>query len=321
VLEIASYREAIDECILQLLTSVDDLTFSELAPLLILGLNHEQQHQELILTDYQHARLLNPDLPRAWPGRAGERQSPPMSWLDYQGGLVETGYAGESFFFDNEGPRHKYWLEPYSLANRPVINAEFLAFIEDGGYQNPLLWFADGWAWLQNNEIDKPLYWTRDGDEWQRNSHAARECIEIDQPLVNISFYEASAFANWYGARLPTEHEWEHAMSAGSSISQPYITETAEIRVPCLVPAAETGLWLGNTWEWTASPYVAYPGFQPGAGSVGEYNGKFMSNQLVLKGFSGFTSSGHSRPSYRNFFYPHARWQQTGLRLAMDLKA
>ncbi len=318
---IGSYRNAIDQRMVRLLESVDDQAFNELAPLVLLGLNHEQQHQELILTDFQHAWSLGAETPAPWPELPGSEQSIEMHWLEYDGGLVKTGYCGPCFAFDNEGPRHQYWLEPFSLANRPVTNADYLAFIDDGGYENPLLWLSDGWAWVQQNNISSPLYWRAEDGAWRQCNCAGIAPLNLDRPLVNICFYEASAFATWAAARLPTEHEWEYAMTSSGMASGLNAESKQSAQLPRLVQLAGSGLWLGNVWEWTASPYVAYPRFKPGSGAVGEYNGKFMNNQMVLRGYSGFTSAGHTRTTYRNFFYPDARWQQSGIRLARDAQA
>ncbi len=318
--EIGAYRQAVDQRMIQLLNSVDEQVLQRLAPLVLLGLNHEQQHQELILTDFQHAWSLNPGSPAPWPQVGGCEPPIKLHWLNQTGGLINIGYSGTCFAFDNESPAHNFWLEPFTLANRPVLNSEYLAFLDDGGYENPLLWLVDGWTWIQQNDIRSPLYWNLENGVRRQISCCGAQSLDLDRPLVNISFYEASAFATWTGARLPTEQEWEHAMTATGAGTSLYAECTTAGLLPGLSPLADSELWLGNTWEWTASPYVAYPRFQPGSGAVGEYNGKFMSNQMVLRGYSGFTSPGHSRPTYRNFFYPQARWQQSGFRLARNAR-
>lgn len=312
----------------------------ELAPLIELGVAHEQQHQELLLTDIKHALFQNPlgvamwgadmspcesrDLPREERQAGGDpsfRRDSGRGWTEHPGGIGAVGHAGDGFAFDCEGPRHRVLLEPFALADRLVTNAEWDAFIAEGGYENAALWLSDGWAWVQDNGIAAPLYW-RDGDNgpehftlagWQpRDPHA---------PVTHISYYEADAFASWAGHRLPTEFEWEavargqHAEAALAH--DPAAGNQLDAAGP-VHPVGSDGLF-GDCWQFTRSAYLPHPRFRPAEGAVGEYNGKFMSGQFVLKGASCATARGHSRPSYRNFFYPHQRWQFTGLRLAKDI--
>jgi ergothioneine biosynthesis protein EgtB len=256
-----------------------------------LGLHHEQQHQELLLTDLKHLFSCNPLRPAYRAAEIAPRTpAMPLNLVPYAGGVVEIGHAGASFCFDNERPRHRVFLEPYRLASRPVTNGEFREFVRGGGYEQPTLWLSDGWACVQRESWRGPLYWS-DSLEQEFTLAGMRE-IDPHAPLCHVSYYEGDAFARWAGLRLPTEFEWEAAMPQSS----------------------------GKVWEWTSSAYMPYPGFTPLDGALAEYNGKFMVNQLVLRGGSVATPIGHMRPSYRNFFYPQARWQFSGLRLAGNPK-
>jgi ergothioneine biosynthesis protein EgtB len=281
-----------------------------LADLVQLGIAHEQQHQELLLTDIKHALFQNPLGPAMWDGPA-EPAAPHLGaagWRNHPGGIAMIGHDGAGFAFDNEGPRHRVLLEPFALADRLVTNGEWQAFIDDGGYRTAALWLSDGWAWVNAEGIEAPLYW-RAGEHfthagWQPRDHAA--------PVTHISFYEADAFSTWAGARLPTEFEWEATAQGADPAAGNQLDRAAP---PC--PCGGTDLF-GDCWQFTRSAYVPYPRFKPAEGAVGEYNGKFMSGQVVLRGASCATVRGHSRASYRNFFYPRHRWQFTGLRLAKD---
>jgi ergothioneine biosynthesis protein EgtB len=284
----------------------------ELASLVELGIAHEQQHQELLLTDIKHALFQNPLGPAMWPQSAVKETEPPRGsetgWHHHPGGIALVGHEGASFAFDNEGPRHRVLLEPFSLADRLVTNGEWQAFIEAGGYRDASLWLSDGWSWVQSEGITAPLYWR--GDD--HFTHCGWQPRDAQAPVTHISFYEADAFATWAGARLPTEFEWE-AIAQGSDPHGG--NQLDEAGPPCLRGGAEL---FGDCWQFTRSAYLPYPRFRAAAGAVGEYNGKFMSGQVILKGASCATARGHSRSSYRNFFYPHQRWQFTGLRLAKD---
>ena len=285
--------------------------------LLVLGLNHEQQHQELMVTDLKHAFSHNP----CWPAisKATKQVAAIQSaqWRKFPGGLVEIGASGRGFHFDNEGPRHKVYLTPFQIASRPVTCGEFLDFIEDDGYRRPELWLADGWAWVNEQDISAPQYWYPTDGGWDIYTLGGRRPINPAESASHLSFYEACAFAEWAGARLPSEAEWEHA---SSQASLPGVTADDGRYHPDAVTATGDGLdhMFGGVWEWTRSSYAPYPGFRPAVGAVGEYNGKFMANQMVLRGGSCATPAGHVRPSYRNFFYPGDRWQFSGLRLARD---
>jgi ergothioneine biosynthesis protein EgtB len=309
--DVLAYRRYVDDALQELLTG--DVPAAVLATI-GLGLQHEQQHQELLLTDIQHALSCNPLKPAYSPAiDAPSTTSVPMTFVPGREGLVHIGYAGDGFAFDNEGPRHRVWLEPHALANRPVSNAEYASFIHDGGYREPTLWLSEGWATVQRERWQRPMYW-QDDLASAFTLHGVRP-LDPHAPVCHLSYYEADAFARWAGARLPTEAEWENAAEhlpiEGNLLD----------RAPRL-PRAANGDGLlqmyGDVWEWTSSAYSSYPGFKPLPGALGEYNGKFMSGQMVLRGGSLATPRDHIRSSYRNFFPPDARWQFMGLRLAQD---
>ena len=285
--EVFAYRKYVDEKMIDLLGRRDEAALSDLV---ILGLNHEQQHQELLLTDLKYTFSVNPSLPAYRNGFAPEEnaESGLGKFIDIAAGIYEIGHAGGGFCFDNELGRHKTYLEDISISNSLVINKEYLEFIGDGGYRDHRLWHADGWDWVNQNAIDSPLYWHESDGEWSHFTLGGSKDLKAEAPVCHISFYEAAAFAEWKGMRLPTEFEWE---------------------------VASTKFDWGRRWEWTNSAYLPYPRFKKGAGAVGEYNGKFMVNQMVLRGASVATPGGHSRSTYRNFFQPHLRWQFTGIRL------
>jgi ergothioneine biosynthesis protein EgtB len=313
--EVHAYRRHVDEAVVALLEQ-GGLDWAVIEPIVTLGLNHEQQHQELLLTDILHALSCNPMLPAYKPasGPALRLASVPtaMRWIAQEGGVVEAGHASEGFSFDNETPRHRALVQPHAIADRLVNCGDYAQFIADGGYQRPELWLSDGWAAVQANGWRHPAYWLASDDPrlgFGGASGAAQNAsgwhvfglhgvrpMEADAPVSQLSFYEAAAYAEWAGARLPTEFEWEAAYDA------PGISQMA-----------------GHVWQWTRSSYDPYPGFRPMPGIAAEYNGKFMVGQLVLRGGSVATPAGHTRPSYRNFFPPAARWQFSGLRLAKDL--
>jgi ergothioneine biosynthesis protein EgtB len=309
VAEILDYRRQVDERMEALLRDTDENE----AFLVVLGLNHEQQHQELILTDIKHVLGQNPLNPAYRDDAARERAGTgSQGWHGFPGGIVEIGAGGEGFCYDNETPRHRCWLEDFEIASRLVTNGEFLEFIEAGGYRNPELWLSDGWATVQSDNWSMPLYWR---DDETNLTLGGLKPLDMDAPVTHISYFEADAFARWAGARLPTETEWETAARdlaiAGNFVESGNLHPRG---------SDEPGLrqLYGDVWEWTASPYAPYPGFKPLTGSLGEYNGKFMCSQMVLRGGSCATPRDHVRPTYRNFFYPHQRWQFTGLRLARD---
>ncbi len=318
VAEVMAYRRLIDERVREYLDTADEENWEELAFRLELGIQHEQQHQELILTDIKHVFSRNPlkppygDVQRPDPGATTS-----CSWMGIEGGVKEIGHEGESFGFDNERSRHEVLVRDFQLATRPVSCGEYREFMEDGGYERPELWLADGWAHAQQESWKAPLYWEKDRDGWQLFTLRGMECLELLQPVTHVSFYEADAFARWKGARLPSEAEWEVACR-----DQPIrgnFVDSYLLHPRCAQNDGQELLQVyGDVWEWTQSPYGPYPGFQPLAGAIGEYNGKFMCNQMVLRGGSCATSREHMRPTYRNFFYPAQRWQFTGIRLARD---
>jgi len=305
--EICEWRAAVDAALLD--------AIADLPPELIeLGLNHEQQHQELMLMDVLAAFAENPLAPAVWPGLPAEPAPlpPPIGWIGRDDGPAEIGHAGLGFGFDCETPRHKAWLRPHALADRLVTNAEWLEFMADGGYENPLLWLSDGWAWVREHAVEAPLYWRRGDGGWRRFGLDGERPVNPAEPVCHVCYYESEAFARWAGARLPTEAEWEVAAAQADASGGNQLDGAGPVR-----PTGAGG-WFGDAWTWTASAFLPYPGFRPAEGAVGEYNGKFMCSQMVLRGGSCATPRGHMRASYRNFFYPHQRWMFAGLRLARD---
>ncbi|QPC97887.1 ergothioneine biosynthesis protein EgtB [Qipengyuania soli] len=288
----------------------------ELQPLIELGLAHEQQHQELLLTDIKHALFQNPLGVAMWEDTGAAAEAWCDGWFGHPGGVARIGHQEPGFAFDSEGPAHRVLLEPFALSSRLVTNAEWAEFIADGGYETPTLWLSDGWAWVRRDDIRAPLYWR----EEEHFTHSGWQPRLAEAPVTHISYFEADAFATWSGNRLPTEFEWE-AIARGQEGEEqahdPSGGNQLDSAAPPL-PVGSPGLF-GDCWQFTRSAYLPYPRFKPAGGAVGEYNGKFMSGQFVLKGASCATARGHSRPSYRNFFYPHQRWQFTGLRLARDV--
>ena len=322
--EVRDYRAAVDGRVQRLLLGEVP---PEAVELLTLGLQHEQQHQELILTDLLHLLSCNPLAPVYRPRTRLVTGDPvALKFLPQGGGLVETGHAGRGFAFDNETPRHRQWLEPYALANRLVTNAEWLAFMADGGYAQPRWWLSAGWDWVRAQQVQSPLHWRQVDGEWQAFSLHGLAPLDPLEPVVHVSFFEADAFAAWMTAqsgqplRLPTEAEWEHAAEplAAQAIAQGRFVDGGALQPQAAPGGPGLQQLFGDVWQWTRSPYSPYPGFRPWAGAVGEYNGKFMANQFVLRGGSVATPRSHIRASYRNFFPADARWQFMGLRLARD---
>jgi ergothioneine biosynthesis protein EgtB len=289
VKQVFEYRRYVDDQMNELLSNAQ--LSNSLASLVTLGLNHEQQHQELFLTDLKYTFSLNPLFPvyRADFAVEEKAESGPQSYVEIQAGVYDIGYLGDAFCFDNELARHKVYVDKFEIATRPVTNLDYLKFVLAGGYADHRFWHSDGWDWVNQNGIDSPLYWHKRDGQWVQFTLAGLRPLQLDAPVCHVSFYEAAAYAEWREMRLPTEFEWE--------------------------AACERLKW-GLRWEWTNSAYLPYPGFKRAAGAVGEYNGKFMINQMVLRGASVATPDGHSRPTYRNFFQPHLRWQFTGIRLA-----
>jgi ergothioneine biosynthesis protein EgtB len=314
--EILAWRAYVDAA---LAAALPRLPGAALA-LVELGLNHEQQHQELMLMDITAALAENPLRPALWPAEtpAPTPLAAAVQWLEGRRGIVAIGHDGDGFAFDCEGPRHDALLHPHALADRLVTNAEWLGFIADGGYVRPELWMADGWAWAVENRIEAPLYWRREAGGWSRFALDGLRPLAAAEPVAHISWYEADAYARWAGARLPREEEWEAAAAGLDPRAGTQLDAAGPVR-PRPSPGAGLAQMFGDLWEWTMSAYAPYPGYRPQEGTVGEYNGKFMINQLVLRGGSCATPRGHVRASYRNFFYPHQRWMFAGLRLARDL--
>ena len=288
--EVLAYRRHVTAAMLDFLQ-----TDHVAGDLVELGLHHEQQHQELILMDIKHALSMNPLRPAYRSVQAMTARVPAIvGWREFEGGLVETGHGGQGFAFDNEGPRHRSWLDAFAIALRPVNCGEYIAFMEDGGYQRPEFWLSAGWDCVNQRSWDSPLYWEKKDGVWHVFTLSGLEPVDPSRPVCHVSAFEAAAYAKWAGKRLPREAEWEIA--------------------------AEAVQGTGEVWEWTASPYVAYPGYREPAGAIGEYNGKFMASQMVLRGVCAATPAGHVRPTYRNFFPPDARWMFGGIRLAEDLR-
>lgn len=324
--QVLDYRRHVDEAMVQLLDrGLPPAAAAAIELTIELGLNHEQQHQELLLMDVKHLLSLNPLRPSyiyiEWPAPAGPAPAP--RFREYPAGIYEIGHvSGRGFGFDNESPRHRVYLEAFALAQRPVSNGEYLEFIRDRGYQRPELWLSDGWATVLRDGFERPLYWSEELD--QEFTLAGMQALDPAAPVCHVSFYEAEAFARWAGARLPTEAEWEVAAGGepieGNFLESGYLHPKAPLTL-ALSPAdggeGKTRLF-GDVWEWTSSAYSPYPGFQPLAGGLGEYNGKFMANQFVLRGGCCVTPQSHIRATYRNFFYPHMRWQFGGIRLAKE---
>ena len=310
VAEVYRYRAHVDRAMMELLSIVEH---PELADLLSLGLHHEQQHQELLLTDIKHILALNP----LHPIYRGDLHPTTFTdstfqWLKYSGGLYNIGYQGDEFSFDNESPRHQIYLQDYKLGNRLVTNGEYLEFIQTGGYQEAKYWLAEGWATVEAHQWRSPLYWELIDRDWYVMTLGGLQRVDERKPVCHVSFYEADAYATWKGKRLPTEAEWEIATidlpQIGNFLANDYLDPT---------PANNLHhQFFGDVWEWTQSAYLPYPGFQIADGAIGEYNGKFMCNQMVLRGGSCVTSADHIRPTYRNFFPPSTRWQFSGIRLA-----
>ena len=316
--EVLQYRFHVDAAVSR---ALDWLQSSE-RELVELGCHHEEQHQELLLTDLLHLFSQNPLEPIFRPStdRPADAEPVPLRWVEGADGPVQMGHEGSGFSFDCERPRHTTWLSPHALADRLVTNAEWLEFIEDGGYGRPELWLSDGWAWVRDNAVRAPLYWrVGDSSGWSQYGLDGLRQLERSAPVCHVSYYEAEAFARWAGARLPKEAEWESAADESKTTEVVRFDAGLSIRPRPAEGRERIRQLFGAVWQWTGSAYLPYPGFRVAPGAVGEYNGKFMSGQFVLKGGSCVTPGGHTRTCYRNFFYPHQRWQFTGVRLAKDL--
>lgn len=318
VAEIYNYRKHVDEHMIALFNLNQQEIDKKIFPLTILGIHHEQQHQELLLMDIKYNFFINPLLPSYSPNKIKQNNSTiPLEFIEVESGLVDIGFAEQQFCFDNERPKHQTFLNPYRIANRLITNKEYLEFIGDKGYQNPQWWLSDGWDKLQNEHWTSPLYWLNQDDEWYQFTLSGLQKLNLNEPVCHLNFYEANAYASWANKRLPLEEEWEHFVKTKKlKVSDKNnFLETKQFHPK----AAQSNLsqqFFGNLWEWTASPYQPYPGFKPVKGALGEYNGKFMVNQMVLRGGSCLTPKRHIRATYRNFFQPEKRWQCSGLRLA-----
>jgi ergothioneine biosynthesis protein EgtB len=318
--DVYRYRAHVDEHVLDLLECSDDDDLDRISPIVTLGVNHEQQHQELILTDLKHMLSHNPLHPvyrERGPDTDGEAAN--CQWVYFPEGIHWIGHTGDSFAFDNEEPRHREFVHAFDIASRPATNADYLEFMQTGGYEQSDLWLSMGWATVQQEGWRAPLYWEQRDDQWWQFTLSGLRPVNPNEPVTHISYFEADAFARWAGGRLPTEAEWE--VAAEATPVDGTLAESGRFH-PLAIAAAANGFPLtrmfGDVWEWTQSSYSAYPGFRTAPGALGEYNGKFMCNQYVLRGGSCVTPRTHIRPTYRNFFPPDARWQFSGLRLAKD---
>ncbi|MGQ0792481.1 MAG: ergothioneine biosynthesis protein EgtB [Deltaproteobacteria bacterium] len=319
VREVYRYRSHVDESMSGFLDSAPAADIEEILPLIEIGIHHEQQHQELMLTDIKHALSVNPLRPALFPSNKSASQVsdiPSLSWIEFGEGIHSMGHAGDGFGFDNEFPRHRVFVQDFELASRLATCAEYMEFIEDGGYERAELWLSDGWAAVQANGWSAPMYWENaGGGAWEHFTLSGMRRVNAAEPVCHISHYEANAFARWAGGRLPTEAEWE--MAAARLATEGNFAESGNYH-PAGLMGSGTGLrqMFGDVWEWTESAYLPYPGYKPVAGALGEYNGKFMSGQMTLRGGSCATPASHIRATYRNFFPPSARWQFMGARLA-----
>lgn len=317
VQDIYGYRAHVDDGIEELLAHCPAEHEEAVRSRIVLGLHHEQQHQELLFTDVKHILALNPLKPAYRNAEeVPSASAPALTWVPYPGGVREIGFEGPGFAFDNETPRHRVYLNDFALASRCVTNAEYLDFMRDGGYERPELWLSDGWREVKEQGWRAPLYWERHDGRWWTYTLAGMRPVRAEEPVCHISGYEADAFARWAGKRLPTEAEWETAAAALDVVGN--FVESGRLHPLPGISGATPAQVYGDVWEWTASDYAPYPGFRAAAGALGEYNGKFMCNQRVLRGGSCVSAQSHLRPSYRNFFYLNSRWQFTGLRLAAD---
>jgi ergothioneine biosynthesis protein EgtB len=320
VAEAYRFRRSIDTHIQELLAGADEELIAQIEPVFTIGLHHEQQHQELLVTDIKHVFAQNPLHP-VFRERADQLDHPvigPCGFVDFEEAILEIGHGGDDFSYDNEGPRHRALVPAFSLATRPVTNGEYLAFIEAGGYTRPEYWLSLGWTTVNERRWEAPLYWTKRDGAWWNFTLSGMRPLDEAEPVTHLSHFEADAFANWSGARLPTEFEWERA-ARGLAIEGNFVDHERFHPAPASsAPNEKLQQMFGDVWEWTRSSYSPYPGYRAGAGALGEYNGKFMCNQYVLRGGSCATSRTHIRRTYRNFFQPEKRWQFTGIRLARD---
>jgi ergothioneine biosynthesis protein EgtB len=316
--EVRAYREHVDHAMDRFVKNTGEALLEKVKDIILLGTHHEQQHQELILTDVKTVLAMNPLRPiYHTSGSTGSNKIGELSFVSFEGGLVEIGTNGPGFFFDNEGPRHQQYLEPFELGNRLITNGEYKQFIADGGYRNSLLWLSDGFAKVAEEQWEAPKYWESHDGEWWHMTLRSFEPVSDSEPVTHVSHYEADAFARWSGARLPTEFEWEHAASS-VAIDGNFLEAQKFHPISSMTNRQSLQQMFGDGWEWTQSAYLPYPRYKTAEGAIGEYNGKFMSNQMVLRGGSYATPQDHIRATYRNFFPPDARWQFSGIRLARN---
>ncbi|MCF6137350.1 ergothioneine biosynthesis protein EgtB [Pseudalkalibacillus berkeleyi] len=318
--EIIKYREYVDGHISDLLEDGSEELCKQIEPILEIGLHHEQQHQELLITDIKYNFFINPLRPAYHDQKnVSYHPVPRFDWIHFEEGIVETGHSAKGFSFDNERPVHKSWVDDFAIANRPVTNGEFIHFINEGGYEKPEFWLSEGWSIVKEEQWKSPLYWEKNEGDWYTFTLTGMQKVNENEPVTHISFYEADAYARWAGFRLPTETEWEHAMKDASL--QGNMADRSLFHPNDQYENSDSNFYktYGDVWEWTSSPYVPYPRSKPLEGTLGEYNAKFMCNQMVLRGGSCATHSTHMRLTYRNFFHPGKRWQFSGLRLAKDL--
>ena len=316
--EVLKYRAYIDDFMRRLLAEPPTEHYQQIQQRVVIGINHEQQHQELLLTDIKHILGMNPLRPAYRDFNYPEKNAAPLNWVKFTGGLKSIGAAKEGFAFDNEQPLHDVWLQPFYIASRPVLNIEYINFINDGGYERSELWLSEGWKAIKDNRFAQPLYWEKKDGEWWHYTLGGLQPVNLQAPVCHVNYYEADAYATWCDKRLPTEQEWEMAAESapvtGNLRSSGYMQPVASLE-------EHNGLYqlYGDVWEWTQSAYSPYPGYKAAEGALGEYNGKFMCSQYVLKGGSCVTPADHIRRSYRNFFYPADQWQFSGIRLAGDV--
>lgn len=320
--ETYNYRSFVDEHMIRFMEDADDKKWKEYAPVIEIGIHHEQQHQELIVTDIKHVfseNPLRPEYVKKPVNGSASAHPPPAEWIAFEEGIYSIGHDGKGFGYDNEYPRHTVFLNPFALQSRLVTNLEYMEFMEDGGYETPELWLSEGWATVETNNWKAPFYWESKDGEWSQFTLSGTRNVSPNEPVCHLSYFEADAYARWAGARLPTEAEWEVA-AEGPQIDGNFVDNKNFHPSPLNEKAGKDSLhqMYGDVWEWTQSAYSSYPGFKTLPGALGEYNGKFMCNQFVLRGGSCATSKSHIRKTYRNFFPPDARWQFTGLRLAKD---
>jgi ergothioneine biosynthesis protein EgtB len=317
---IYDYRSHVNHVIIDYIEQSSDEQFSLLYPMLELGLQHEQQHQELLLMDIKYNFSIQPNFPVYYKtALPSDEVVPKINFIPVEGGIVKVGYGDSGFCFDNELPQHFYYLKPYSIADRLVTNGEYLEFMEAGGYSKPLYWLADGWGFINKENCQSPHYWKKQGSDWYVFTLSGLKKINLSEPASHVSYYEADAYARWQNKRLPLEAEWEHFVASKMlSPQRGNFSETKFFHPIKAYKESENYQFFGDLWEWTRSPYGPYPGYRPKQGNIEEYNGKFMTNQMVLRGGSCVTPGKHIRASYRNFFHPEKRWQFSGIRLAAD---